>query len=150
MRKSMNLSLKRILRKIPGLVRLEGIGVENKNALDFMREEMADPKLASETMYFLDSPYLENRAGYIYNMVTEDIHREYCELVGQLGGYRMVCGYDYTNSVYDEVLVRKYGFHKYIMGNVAKSMQMSAKGKAKSRAVEVIWTSYALQGPYAL
>lgn len=138
-----------ILKKILALERFEGVEVTNRDALDIMQEEALDKALSSKTMYFLDSPYFSNRAGYQYDMATKEEHIRYCHLVGKLGGYRMVCGYD-NNTFYDEILVREYGFHKYLVKEVAKNMQISAKGTMKDRVEEYVWLSYEIGKPFQL
>lgn len=136
-------------RKLEMLERFEGVEVTNRNALDIIQEEALDKALSSKTMYFLDSPYFNNSAGYQYDMTTKDEHIRYCRLVGKLGGYRMVCGYD-NNPFYDEIPVREYGFHKYLVKEVAKNMQITAKGTMKDRAMEYVWLSYEIGKPFQL
>lgn len=138
----------KIFRKLGILERFEGVQVTNRNALDVMREDIENKELADRTMYFLDSPYFENHAGYTHNMAFSDEHIKYCELVGKLGGYKMVCGYD--NPVYQKILVDKYGFHKYFVAEVAKSMRIGGGDMPKDRAEEYVWLSYTLKGAYEL
>lgn len=138
----------RIIHKLDMLERFEGVRVTNRNALDIIREDIQNKQLADRTMYFLDSPYFENNAGYSHNMVYSDEHIEYCELVGRLGGYKMVCGYD--NPVYQKILVDKYGFHKYLLKEVAKTMRIGGGGEPKKREDEYVWLSYPLKGAYQL
>lgn len=138
----------RIFNKLEFLERLEGIQVTNRNALDIIREETDKKELASTTMYYLDSPYYENNAGYDYDMKTSKEHREYCELLGHLGGYKMVSGYD--NPVYQEILVEKYGFHKYLVKEVANNMQITIKDGPRDRKEEYVWLSYPLKGAFEL
>lgn len=138
----------KIFHKLDMLDRFEGVQVTNRNALDVIREDIQNKELADRTMYFLDSPYFENNAGYSHNMVISEEHEEYCELVGKLGGYKMVCGYD--NPVYQKILVKKYGFHKYLVAEVAKTMRIGGGDELKGRAEEYVWLSYKLKGAYEL
>lgn len=137
-----------IFHKLEMLERFEGVQVINRNALDIIREETENKALSSNTMYFMDSPYYENKAGYVCDMASSNEHIEYCELVGKLGGYKMVCGYD--NPVYQEILVEQYGFHKYFVKEVAKNMQICIGDSTKDREEEYVWLSYKLKGAYEL
>lgn len=138
----------KIFGKLDMLQRFDGVQVTNRNALDVIREDIQNKELADRTMYFLDSPYFENNAGYSHNMVFSDEHWEYCELVGKLGGYKMVCGYD--NPVYQKILVEKYGFHKYLVKEVAKTMRIGGGDELKSREEEYVWLNYKVKGAYEL
>lgn len=136
----------KILHKLDMLDRFEGVQVTNRNALDIIREDIQNKQLADRTMYFLDSPYFENNAGYSQNMVFSEEHEEYCDLVGRLGGYKMVCGYD--NPVYQKILVDKYGFYKYLVKEVAKTMRIGGGDELRAREDEYVWLSYPLKGAY--
>ncbi|WP_302326021.1 DNA adenine methylase [Enterocloster lavalensis] len=138
----------RILHKLDMLERFEGVQVTNRNALDVIKEDIQNKELADRTMYFLDSPYFENNAGYSHNMVFSKEHEEYCDLVGRLGGYKMVCGYD--NPVYQKILVEKYGFYKYLVKEVAKTMRIGGGDELRAREDEFVWLSYPLKGAYQL
>ena len=134
--------------KLDMLERFEGVQVTNRNALDVIKEDIQNKELADRTMYFLDSPYFENNAGYSHNMVFSKEHEEYCDLVGRLGGYKMVCGYD--NPVYQKILVEKYGFYKYLVKEVAKTMRIGGGDELRAREDEFVWLSYPLKGAYQL
>lgn len=81
-------------------------------------------------------------------MVFSKEHEEYCDLVGRLGGYRMVCGYD--NPVYQKILVEKYRFNKYLVKEVAKTMRIGGGDELRAREDEFVWLSYPLKGAYQL
>lgn len=58
-----------------------------------------------DTFYFLDSPYLENKAAYKHNMTSPKEHKAYCEALRKLKGAVMACGYDEERyKLYDDIL----------------------------------------------
>lgn len=134
---------KSIARKFYGLSRLDGLVVWNKDIFTLMEEESGHPN-GEGTFYFLDSPYLENKAGYTYNMTSAEEHERYCRSIGEyLKGGVMVCGYDEPQyCLYDEILCRQYGFHKIPLKERPVSMALTEKGGKKTRKTECIWVNY--------
>ena len=130
----------RIMGKKWDLMRLEGIGVWNKDIYDLIEEEIQNPD-GNQTFYFLDSPYYGNKASYKYNMVSDFDHNLYCKSLVKLKGAIMVCGYD-NNNLYDEILVKKHGFKKIKLGLYAVTMGYHQRGEKCKLETECIWINY--------
>ncbi len=132
---------KRVNKKRYDLSRLEGITIWNRDILELLEMEAKNPE-GEDTFYFLDSPYLENRAGYKHNMTSPEEHKAYCEALRKLKGAVMVCGYDEEKyKLYDDIL-EPYGFHRKPLKERPKSMEMTKRGGRKTRVTECIWVNY--------
>jgi len=79
--------------------RLQGVVIENKDALDVMRHHDS-----SETLHYVDPPYMpETRTGakgYRHEMNEQD-HEKLAESLNSLEGYIVLSGYG--NSLYDKL-----------------------------------------------
>lgn len=129
-----------MIRKVPTLYRLDGVQVWNLDIFDLIEQELKNPALCFQTNYYLDSPYLDNKAGYQEDMSSELEHKRYCHSLARLTGNVTVSGYD--NSLYDQILVDEYGFYKTPLKNMPVSMEVTPKGQKKQRKLECIWTNY--------
>jgi site-specific DNA-adenine methylase len=134
-----------LLAKLETLDTFDGVQVLNMDMLDLLEKEKADKAVMEHTMYFLDPPYLENRAGYKCNSAGVEFHRKLTEVVRGIP-YIMICGYD--NPVYEEHLCGKQGFHKYLLNEKAVTMGYVKPGEMRKRKEEYIWTSYPVVGAY--
>lgn len=139
--KSKNKFHNNIINKWYALSRFDDVVVWNRDILDLLDEEKDNPE-GKDTFYFMDSPYLDNKAGYDENMRSEKEHKLYCHAVGKLKGAIMVCGYDKPiYKLYDDIL-GEYGFHKMSLKERPISMETTALGGTKRREIECIWINY--------
>lgn len=130
-----------ICKKWYALSRFDNVIVWNKDIFSLLDAEKDNPE-GSDTFYFMDSPYLENNAGYDDNMKTSKKHEPYCHAIGKLKGAVMVCGYDKPiYKLYDDIL-GEYGFSKIILKERPVTMETTEKGGRKRRETECIWINY--------
>ena len=130
-----------IVNKWYALSRFNNVIVWNKDIFNLLDEEKDNPE-GADTFYFMDSPYLENKAGYKHNMTTREEHEAYCHAITKLRGAVMVCGYDEPKyKLYDDIL-GEYGFCRVPLKERPISMETTKRGGRKSRKTECIWINY--------
>ena len=123
----------------------DGVKVRNMDMVDLLLEEKENPEQMKTTMYYLDPPYLDNKAEYANNMTSEQEHQRLLEAIKDIPNI-MISGYD--SQLYQQILCEQYGFWKYEMGEKAISMNMSLYGEERKRKMECIWTSYPIKGAF--
>lgn len=110
--------------------RLQGIVIENRPAIDVIRQQDRP-----DTLFYIDPPYVlstRNRNGggrYSYELEDED-HKELAKLLGAVEGMVIISGYesDLYNDLYS-------GWKKY----TKRSRASSQKGAVER--IEVMWIS---------
>ena len=110
--------------------------------IDLLKEEKSYPELLNHTFYYLDPPYLNNKARYKKNSETLEFHEELTKVIDGIP-YIMISGYD--NEIYERNLVEKLHFHKYVFAEKVENIENVKAGGMRPERIEVIWTSYELQ-----
>lgn len=138
-------SMDRIYNKIEKLSAFDGVEILNMDMVDLLEQEKKNPALMEKTMYYLDPPYLDNNARYAHNMTSEAEHERLLEVMKGIPNI-MISGYE--SKLYDDILCKKYGFHKYAMGDKCITMSAVESGTIRKRKTEYVWTSYEVKGAY--
>ena len=134
-----------LLNRSDLLSTFDGVEMRNMDMIDLLLEEKENPERMKITMYYLDPPYLDNKAEYANNMTSEQEHRRLLETMKDIPNI-MISGYD--SQLYQQILCEQYGFWKYEMGEKAVTMGVSLYGEARTRKMECIWTSYPIKGAF--
>lgn len=122
--------------------RMKNVTIFNKNAFDLI----ADVKKDSTALMVCDSPYTKKQMAskVIYECeFSDDDQKRYANLVYDSRAKVLVCGYN--NNIYNSILLKPNGSHKwyrYTVAQVAKSMSRGPIGQMRSTATEVIWTNW--------
>lgn len=107
--------------------RLQGVVIENKDALEIMRTHDG-----LKTLHYVDPPYVastrDRGADYIYEM-TESDHALMAQNLHQLKGAVIVSGY--ANKLYDQELFK--GWHRVTKAALADGAR---------KRTEVLWMNY--------
>lgn len=106
--------------------------------IELLTQEKRNPELMERTFYYLDPPYIYNKVSYKINRIDEKFHKTLTEVMAGIP-YIMISGYD--NEIYEENLVKKLGFHKYVLCHKYDYISQCKEGTRAPRT-EVIWTSY--------
>ena len=138
-------SMDRVYRKIEKFGAFDGVEIRNMDMVDLLKQEKKNPALMEKTMYYLDPPYLDNHACYKNNMASEKEHKRLLETMEGIPNI-MISGYD--SKLYDDILCKKYGFHKYALGKKCITMSVVEAGSMRKQKTEYIWTSYEVKGAY--
>jgi DNA adenine methylase len=113
--------------------RLQGVIIENKDAIPVMRSHDA-----STTLHYIDPPYLpETRVKghrYYNHEMTENDHEQLLAVAGSLSGMVMVSGYE--SELYADVLAN--------WQKVCKGSRISA-GRGTKVRTECLWINQAAQ-----
>lgn len=130
----------KLLNKVELLETFNGVQIRNMDMIQLLEEEKKAQSVMERTFYYLDPPYLDNKVSYRINRTDVKFHKKLTEVMEGIP-YIMISGYD--NSIYEENLVKKLGFYKYILSEKFDYMAGSKNGTRDTRT-EVIWTSYKL------
>ena len=135
----------RIYNKIEKFSAFDGVEILNMDMVDLLEQEKKNPALMEKTMYYLDPPYLDNNVRYAHNMTSEEEHERLLEVMKGIPNI-MISGYE--SKLYDDILCKKYGFHKYAMGDKCITMSAVESGTIRKQKTEYVWTSYEVKGAY--
>lgn len=127
-----------LLNKIELLDTFNGVQIKNMDMIELLTQEKRNPELMERTFYYLDPPYIYNKVSYKINRIDEKFHKTLTEVMAGIP-YIMISGYD--NEIYEENLVKKLGFHKYVLCHKYDYISQCKEGTRAPRT-EVIWTSY--------
>lgn len=125
--------------------RLKNVSILNENAFDLIDLMKSEP----DVLMVCDSPYTKAQMGseVIYECeFSEADQYRYMNLIYDSRAKILVCGYD--NEIYNSILLNPNGPHKwykYVVADVAKTMSIKAIGEGKLRAIEIIWTNWAIR-----
>lgn len=142
---SSNHRVDRLFHKVQKLSAFDGVEILNMDMVDLLEQEKKNSARMEKTMYYLDPPYLDNNARYAHNMTSEAEHKRLLEVMKDIPNI-MISGYD--SELYNNILCKEYGFHKYSMGDKWISMNAVSVGSIRKQKTEYVWTSYEVRGPY--
>lgn len=87
---------------------------------------------SEKTLFYLDPPYIQTAKYYNYSI---DSYEKLCKNIIELKGKVIIS--DYENEIYDNFLVKKYNWKKYIVNNNRRiTLRL---GKKDIRRKEYIW-----------
>ncbi|WP_159870760.1 MULTISPECIES: DNA adenine methylase [unclassified Raoultella] len=113
--------------------RLQGVIIENKDALSIMRTHDAET-----TLYYIDPPYLPEtrvqRNRYYAHEMTQEGHEQLLAVAGTLQGMVMISGYD--SELYNDMLAS--------WKKVTRSSRIST-GRGTAIRTECLWLNLAVQ-----
>lgn len=129
----------KVLNKYQALSRFDGVQVQNRDALELIPEY----KMRSDVFIFSDSEYCGpscTAKRHYDQTIDDDWQRRYAYSFEGAKCSAMVCGYD--NPIYKEILEDRFGWHKYEIAEVYKSMGYVGLGEGKTAVVECCWVNY--------
>lgn len=114
----------------------ENLGeIHNTSAFSLIASEIDSGK-SKNTLYILDPPYSNNRAGYKYNIVSEFRHELLSKLIQDLP-YVILCGSKNDFCAYDRLL--DHGWERVYLMDKPITLKALKKGEKPLCTEEYLW-----------